>query len=522
MKNIIIITLFFISPFWIKAQDEYLIRNVSIISMEKDTIIPNSDILVSNRTIKQIGKDLQVSNSKVTIIDGTNKFIIPGLADMHLHLWGDSTALRLYVANGVTSIKSMSGKPEYLKWEKQINSENMIGPQLYVSGPLMNDLSFLERYVPLPVKFIFFWFHIIVFTIIIYTILRIVYRKRIKKHSNRLLIELCLPIFIFLIVFGIEFWFVPSIQVAAEGEVCVFSRDWEVRKLVRKQKEIGYNSIKPYTSMRRSQFVTLLDEANRQKIPVIGHIPSRVRVDDAIKYKMTGIAHVEELRYHFYKGYDFSGNAIPFDIIDTTGLDNITKRLQKAGIFVTSTLVVCKDYIDRQKNDSIFFSKPEFKYVPSKTLNIFKKQGFLTKEQYPEKEYWLLTSMLKSCYKNGVMIVLGTDSQWKNDVHGFTVHDELEILVDNGLSNYEALATATKNAAISVNAINDWGTIKEGKRADLLLLDKNPLENINNTRDIAGLCLKGKWFDKPSLDKILVDLMDYQINNDREISTFKK
>lgn len=107
-------------------------------------------------------------------------------------------------------------------------------------------------------------------------------------------------------------------------------------------------------------------------------------------------------------------------------------------------------------------------------------------------------------------------------MHGFTVHDELEILVDNGLSNYEALEAATKNAAISVNAIKDWGTIKEGKRADLLLLDKNPLENINNTRTISGLCLNGKWFDKTSLDKMLENLMDYQVKNDRVISPFKK
>jgi hypothetical protein len=360
------------------------------------------------------------------------------------------------------------------------------------------------------------------FSIVLYTILRIVFRKRIKTHSKRLLLELGSPVFIFLIVYGIEYWFVPSIQVAAEGEVCVFSRDWEVRELVRKQKQIGYNSIKPYTSMTQSQFRTMMDEANKQKIPVVGHIPSRVRVDDVIKYKMTGLAHVEELRYHFYKGYDFSGNAIPFDQIDTTSLDNVTKRIQKAGIFVTSTLIVCKDYIDRQKNDSAFFSKPEYKYVPSMSLELFKKQGFLTKEQYPPKEYWLLTTMLKSCHKNGVMIILGTDSQWKNDVHGFTVHDELSLLVGNGLSNYEALQAATKNAAISVNAINDWGTIKEGKRADLLLLDKNPLEDINNTRSIAGVFLNGKWFDRIELDKILKNLQDYQRNNDRVISAYKK
>ena len=522
MKKTLIFFYLIISSFCAKAQDDYLIRNVTLISMENDAIIPNSDILISNDRIKQIGKRLHADSSKMIIINGTNKYLMPGLADMHMHFWGDSTALRLYVANGVTTIKSMSGKPEYIKWRGQIKSTIKLGPQLYVSGPLMNDISFLQRYVPLPVRFIFFWSHILLFSIILYTILRIAFRKRIKKHPKRLLLELGLPLFIFLIAYGIEYWFIPTLQVAADGEVCVFSRDWEVRELVRKQKQIGYNSVKPYTSMTQSQFVTMLDEANKQQIPVVGHIPSRVRVDDVIKYKMTGLAHVEELRYHFYKGYDFSGNAIPFNQIDTTGLDKITKRLQKAGIFVTSSLIVCKDYIDRQKNDSAFFSKPEYKYVPSMTLEIFKRQGFLSKEQYPEKEYWLLTTMLKSCHKNGIMIILGTDSQWKNDVHGFAVHDELALLVENGLSNYEALQAATKNAAISVNAINDWGTIKEGKRADLLLLDKNPLDNIKNTRAIAGVFLDGKWFDRIKLDKILETLQEYQMNNDREISPYKK
>ena len=126
--------------------------------------------------------------------------------------------------------------------------------------------------------------------------------------------------------------------------------------------------------MTKSQFVAMMEEANNQKISVVGHIPSRVRIDDVIKYKMTGLAHVEELRYHFYKGYDFSGNAVPYDIIDTTGLDNITKRLNEAGIFVVSTIIACKDYIDRQQDDSAFFNKPEFKYIPPKTLVYLKSK----------------------------------------------------------------------------------------------------------------------------------------------------
>ena len=522
MKNTLIFVFLIISPFCVKAQDEYLIRNVSLISMENDTIIPHSDILISNDRIKQIGKGLQVDSSKVIIINGTHRYLMPGLADMHLHFFGDSTALRLYIANGVTTIKSMSGKPEYIQWRNQIQLRNTLGPQLYVSGPLMNDISFLQSFVPLPVEFIFFWSHILLILIITYTILRIVFRKRITKHPKRLLLELGLPLFIFLIAYGIGYWFIPTPQVAEEGEVYVFSRDWEVRKAVRQQIKIGYDAIKPYVSMTRSEFIAMMEEANEQNIPVVGHIPSRVRIDDVIKYKMAGLAHVEELRYHFYKGYDFSGNAIPYDKIDTTGLDKITKRLQKAGIFVTSSLVPCEEYIERQKDDSAFFCRPELQYVPPKTLALYKKEGFKTRDQYPEKEYWLLTTMLKSCYKNGVLIVLGTDSRWMNDVHGFAVHDELKLLVENGLSNYEALQAATKNAAISVNAINDWGTIKEGKRADLLLLDKNPLEDITNTRTIAGVFLNGKWFDRIELNKILEKLQDYQKVNDREITPHPK
>ena len=522
MKNTLIFVFLIISPFCVKAQDEYLIRNVSLISMENDTIIPHSDILISNDRIKQIGKRLHADSSKMIMINGTHKYLMPGLADMHLHFFGDSTALRLYIANGVTTIKSMSGKPEYIKWRDQIKSRNKLGPQLYVSGPLMNDISFLQPYAPLPVWFVFLWFPILLFFIITYTILRITFRKRIKKHPRRLLLELGLPLFVFLVAYSMVYWFCPSIQVAADGEVYVFSRDWEVRKAVRQQVEIGFDAIKPYTSMTRSEFIAMMEEANELKIPVIGHIPARVRIDDVIKYKMTGLAHVEELRYHFYKGYDFSGNAIPYDQIDTTGLDIITKRLQKAGIFVTSSLVPCKEYIERQKDDSAFFCKPELKYVPLKTLALYKKEGFKTRDQYPEKEYWLLTTMLKSCHKNGVLIVLGTDSRWMNDVHGFAVHDELKLLVENGLSNYEALQTATRNAAISVNAINDWGTIKEGKRADLLLLDKNPLEDIHNTRTIAGVFLNGKWFDRVKLNNILEALQDYQKDNDREITPHPK
>jgi imidazolonepropionase-like amidohydrolase len=126
--------------------------------------------------------------------------------------------------------------------------------------------------------------------------------------------------------------------------------------------------------------------------------------------------------------------------------------------------------------------------------------------------------MFKSCHNNGVRIVLGTDSRWENDVHGFAVHDELKLLVENGLNNYEALQAATKNAAISVHAFNEWGSVSEGKLANLLLLDKNPLEHIEYTKSINGVFLKGIWYDHRALENMLQEIYEYNRNNDRIIS----
>jgi hypothetical protein len=499
------------------AQMNYLVQHVSIITMENDSVLQNKDVLISDGRIKHIGEHLQVDTANIKVIDGTNKYLMPGLADMHMHFFNDSTALQLYLANGVTTIRCMSGKPEYIKWRKEIKEEKKLGPQLYCNGPLMNDVDFIRPYMPLSPRFLFLGASIILLSGVSYTLLRILLRTAIKASPYRLFIELGLP----LVCSGASYltiWkFSPISQVAGE-EVCLFARNWEVSKAVRQQVKIGYDAIKPYTSMTRSEFIAMMEEANKQNIPVVGHIPARVRIDDIIEYKMSGLAHVEELRYHFYKGYDFNGWAIPYDQIDTTGLDRITNRLKNAGIFVTSSLLPCKEYIERQKDDSAFFCKPELKYVPPKTLALYKKEGFKTRDQYPEKEYWLLTTMFKSCHKNGVLIVLGTDSRWMNDVHGFAVHDELKLLVQNGLSNYEALQVATKNAAISVNALKEWGTVIEGKKANLLLLDKNPLENIENTKSIFGLFLSGRLYDKKALENILQRIYEFNQKDDRVIS----
>ena len=107
-----------------------------------------------------------------------------------------------------------------------------------------------------------------------------------------------------------------------------------------------------------------------------------------------------------------------------------------------------------------------------------------------------------------VLFVLGTDAGtgWMGLVPGFSIHDELRILTENGFTPYEAIKTGTVNAAIVVEEMNgdgDFGTIEIGKRADLILVEDNPLEDVANIKNILGVMASGRWYNKTMLQKFI-------------------
>jgi imidazolonepropionase-like amidohydrolase len=116
--------------------------------------------------------------------------------------------------------------------------------------------------------------------------------------------------------------------------------------------------------------------------------------------------------------------------------------------------------------------------------------------------------LVKLFKEAGVPIVAGTDAGVSGVVAGFSLHDELELLVEAGLTPKEALHSATILPAQWLGVDKRVGTIEKGKYADMVLLEGNPLEDINNTRKIAGVCINGKWLDKLKINKMLSDLAD--------------
>lgn len=444
------------------AQNDYLIKNISVIPMDEEKVLSDYDVYLKNGLIAEISKNMSITSDSIETIDGAGKYLIPGLCDMHLHFWSDSTVLGLYLANGVTAVRSASGKQEYLNWSSKISNNQMEGPMLFVTTPLINDVSFIKDFIPEE------------------------FYLSLKKSKD-----------------------VP--QYAGE-EVFLVTELTDMVEPVANFKKAGFCSLKPYSSLTKKEFKNLCLAADKYKMKVSGHLPWQVPLDSAIYWGMDELMHLEELRFQFYKNLE---NGIKNAMIDTTGLDEIAKKLAANKISVTTTISLNWSFIDRNKDEEAYFERPEMKYLYPKTYNFYKENN--GHPNYPEHELELLKQILMALNKNNVNIVLGTDAQGMRDVHGFTVHDEIALLVENGLTPFEALETGTVNAAKTMEQ-NDWGIIKENFRANLVILDKNPLENIENTKNIVGVFKDGNYYSKDDLTKKMKDIYNYRQNNDRLIT----
>jgi imidazolonepropionase-like amidohydrolase len=155
-------------------------------------------------------------------------------------------------------------------------------------------------------------------------------------------------------------------------------------------------------------------------------------------------------------------------------------------------------------------AKPDFEYIPEK----IKEERWKVREHYwknpplknsREKYLSVRKKMTKELHTAGVKLMAGSDSPEWFLVQGFAIHDELETFVNCGLSPYAALETATRNPAEYLGVINNKGTLETGKNADFVLLDKNPLEDIRNTRSICGVMKDGQWYDLQQINQLLAE-----------------
>ncbi len=272
----------------------------------------------------------------------------------------------------------------------------------------------------------------------------------------------------------------------------------QARRMVAYYRALGYDFIKVYTDLTLEVYQAILEEARAQGIRVVGHVPTRVGLANALA---AGQASIE----HLYGFGDVASSTgwMTTGVLDETRLRELAALVREAGVWVTPTLAVSLVSLGQV---SALLQRPEMRYV-SPAL----KGGFAHPTQTPPSRDLSLyeansKQVLKILHDCGVKLLLGVDSGFWYMLPGFSIHDELRLRVEAGLTPYQVLRMGTANVAEFLQSQDHAGVVAAGKRADLLLLQGNPLEDVRNVNRRVGVMVGGQWLSEEWLRERLEEI----------------
>jgi imidazolonepropionase-like amidohydrolase len=462
MKGTIVLFLIFLMPTvmiaQVRASRSVIFNRVTLIDVKDGRLNSEMTLVVTGNRISAIGRAGKVRVPKdAEVVDASGKFLIPGLWDMHSHFLFESFRepfIKLLVANGITGVRDLGGEQlEQLNQIRQsITEGRVLGPRLVAAGPIVDG--------PKPV-----W-------------------------------EFSIPV--------------------ANAE--------DGRKAVRTLKEKGADFVKVYSLLSRESYFAIADEAKKQKIPFAGHVPNAVTTAEATDAGQKSIEHIriyldvstdeKELRRERLEAeakglseFNKVRGAQTTRILNTISEEKVrqlAERFTRNGTWFVPTLTVHRGFAFL--NDAAFTADSRLKYMPEVMKSYWKTQREQTPEEVTKRNRLFYTKDLQLVglmHSAGARLLAGSDMMNPYVYPGFSLHDELALLVEAGLTPLEALRTATINPAIFLEMEKSLGTIEKGKLADLVLLDANPLEDIKNTTRIAGVVVNGKYLPKSELEKLL-------------------
>ncbi|HEV2147343.1 MAG TPA: amidohydrolase family protein [Longimicrobiaceae bacterium] len=273
----------------------------------------------------------------------------------------------------------------------------------------------------------------------------------------------------------------------------------------------GYDLMKVYNKLSVAGYRGVMLRAHQLGMPVVGHVVRSAGLEGTLGSGQRGIVHLEEYLYEYFGFRSTDTLEAQGEKLDTAAIPYLVRITADAGTYVTPTLTTYEGFIAHAEDLERELARPEVGYIPAALYN-----GNWTPERNRRAQQFSDQRRLKhlragldyqrrmfvSMHRAGVPLLVGTDAPVPGAVPGFSMHDELENFVELGLSPYEALAAATRTPAAYLGR-DDFGTVEVGKRADLLLLEANPLDDIRNTQRIMGVMARGRWFDAPDLQDLL-------------------
>jgi len=455
--------------------DTWVIENVNVIDSRAGKVIPDRSVVIEGSIITSIGAANSISTiANARVIDGSGKYLIPGLWDMHIHTSSDEVSrnaiLPLMIANGVTGVRSMAGDchidiedggcgepiatiSDVRKWREEIDNGTLVGPRIVASSYYTNGPDSISE-------------------------------------SN-----------------------INNPGTAEHG-----------RLYARMLKGRGVDLIKVYGGMYREAYFSMAEEARNIGLEVGGEVPLTVRASEASEAGHSTIEHhtgffeecsanEDALRTKFISAYatpaEYWQTLIELvESFDDQKCTELYAVLVENGTWHVPTLnvVAFNNQIRSPRGD--WRIDERLKYVPSVEAELWDS---LENSYFEGVENYKVA--LQPLYRAGVPMLAGSDAGEYGIVWGFSLHTELELLTEAGLTNAQALRAATLSPAVYRGMGDSLGTVDEGKLADLVLLDANPLIDITNTRRISAVIANGRVFLADDLVELLGEVESYVRNS---------
>jgi imidazolonepropionase-like amidohydrolase len=432
------------------AAQTLTITHINLIDVTDGKVRPDTTVTVEGNRVVSVGPSTDGNPSRGLVVEGRGQYLIPGLWDMHTHVYFDSTAadgtdlvLPLFLANGVTGVRDMGSELDPVVHARgEIAAHRMAGPRMIVSGPMLDGP---------------------------------------KSHYKSAI----------------------AIVTPEDG-----------RKAVDMLKSHGADFIKIQSGVPREAYFAIADEAKKKSIAFEGHVPDAIRASEAVAAGQRSFEHLigifeasspDEDKYlagkkspgAFLKTYDPAREATIIQLLAKNGVWQCPTLYWERGQWLV-------DAIDYTKDPDIGFAAKTWvtKLWPKARKSILKSldtDPLPVREKFVEHEL----DMIRKLHAAKVPFLAGTDTPAGVDViPGVSLHLELQRFVAAAFPPLEALQTATLNPAKYYGKLADYGAVQKGSIADLVLLRANPLDDIRNTREIGGVVADGHYMSRADIDRL--------------------
>ena len=421
----------------------YVITDVNIVDVERGIVLPRRIVTIVSDRIDKI--DAQPGSGvpeSAKAIDGRGLYLIPGLVDAHVHYFDAPIFGRLTIANGVLLVRDMGMPNDYiLKLRDSLNRGETLGPEMIATGAILDGDPPLIPPISLGIK-------------------------------------------------------TPE----------------EGRAAVREQAKAGVNMIKVYSGLDKEVFQAIAGEAQKQGLKVVGHVPDSIYVEEAAAAglqssehffgfdKVTGRLLGEPVKFQYVGMGSDAGYFQRLSEVNPERLRSTCLRLKASGLTVCPTVVAFKIGTKMSAIRAGDFAGSE--YISGCVRDMWKLL-WAQQNDVPDFIWRRWVSMVKELNEAGVSLMVGTDLMLPGIVPGYSVHEEMGIWQDAGLPAADVLRSATLVPARFMGLDHRLGAIAEGKTASIVLVRGNPLQDIRRVQQIEGVFLRGRYFSRDDLSRLL-------------------